>query len=81
MFRSETERDAADLFAALDIWDRDLARLEQLLRARHPETLSVRDFAEMRRDFLTHLSVMRRFIDAQREALYGRSDPPGHYRG
>jgi hypothetical protein len=81
MFGSEAERAAAELHSALDHWDRTDTELEQLLRARHPETIELADYHVMRSILLKHIESNRALVRALRRAIDGRSNPQGNHRG
>jgi hypothetical protein len=78
MPRGETNRDVAKA-----LWDAayDLARLEVRIRNRHPETIELPEYQIMRRDYLRLIKSYRKHLLAEAEAIYGRSDTAGDYRG
>ena len=81
MFGSEEDRSAAECYARLIAAERDLADLERRVLSRHPETMSEHQWRQMRAHYLNTLRQFRNHLIAEAEAIYGRSDTAGDYRG
>jgi hypothetical protein len=55
--------------------------MERKYCVRHTETMSVQDSRQMHYDIITLIRAFRRHLTAEAEAIYGRSDTAGDYRG
>jgi hypothetical protein len=81
MFGGQAKRDAAEIRAAILAAAADLRALTHEMRRNHPEFLNRNQFMQSRASSIRILESAAKLLESTAEAVYGRSNPQGDYRG